>query len=215
MTAMPSYQPLMSEAMRPKEIADLTLPAPLLARLQAMIDKRSVLNMVFHGAPGTGKTSAARIIAAGLNAATHDLNGALNRGVTTAMAELEKWASGASLMIDEPRVCIIDEADQLNKKMQTALSYIMENCSSLTRFILTTNNVERLCAPIRSRCEPFCFDVRPCYSSEVIKRISCRYYSSLAQAGYPISKQRCNEIVRIYFPDFRRVANQFHLEMVA
>ncbi|WP_310091286.1 MULTISPECIES: AAA family ATPase [Bosea] len=212
---MPSYQPLLSETMRPQTISDLTLPAPLLAKLQGMVGAKSVLNMVFHGAPGTGKTSAARIMAATLNADMHDLNGALNRGIASAMADLEKWASGASLMIDEPKICIIDEADQLNKKMQTALSYIIENCFRKTRFILTTNNLERLCAPLRSRCEPFCFDVRPCDRLEIIDLMSRRYHGYLEGSGYSISKWRCDEIVRIYFPDLRRVANQFQLELAA
>lgn len=57
----PPMSSLLSERLRPRTLADLTLTDHVVRRLEPMLEKRAPLNMVFRGAPGTGKTSAAMI----------------------------------------------------------------------------------------------------------------------------------------------------------
>jgi replication-associated recombination protein RarA len=52
---------LVSELLRPQRLGDLTLPQRVIDRLQRMIHERSIMNMLFYGRPGLGKTSAARV----------------------------------------------------------------------------------------------------------------------------------------------------------
>jgi replication-associated recombination protein RarA len=52
----------LSEILRPKTVHELTLPDKYILRLQMMIDSQDWANMLFVGGPGTGKTSAARIL---------------------------------------------------------------------------------------------------------------------------------------------------------
>ena len=54
-------KPLLSEILRPQALADLTLPAPTIERLKRVIASRSMVNMLFYGPPGSGKTSAANL----------------------------------------------------------------------------------------------------------------------------------------------------------
>jgi replication-associated recombination protein RarA len=56
---------LLSERLRPQLLSDLTLPEHVVQRLEPMLQRRAPLNMVFSGPPGTGKTSAARILLQG------------------------------------------------------------------------------------------------------------------------------------------------------
>ena len=49
--------------MRPQTVSDLTLQRPIIDRLQKMVETKSVMNMVFYGKVGTGKTSAACLFA--------------------------------------------------------------------------------------------------------------------------------------------------------
>ena len=49
------------EIMRPQTVNDLTLPRPMIDRLQTMIETKAIMNMLFYGKVGTGKTSAARL----------------------------------------------------------------------------------------------------------------------------------------------------------
>ena len=51
----------LSEILRPQTLSDLTLPRPIIDRLQKMIETNSIMNMLFYGKVGTGKTSAARL----------------------------------------------------------------------------------------------------------------------------------------------------------
>lgn len=209
------FPPLLSEVMRPRKLEDLTLPSATIEKLSGLIKRGSPLNMVFYGRPGTGKTSAARIIAEVMQADTYDVNGALNKGITTVMADLEKWASGASLMPTQAKICIIDEAEQLNKKMQTALSYIIENNSDKTRFILTVNNLDKLCPPLVSRCEPISFDLLPSQAPDVIDRLAERYVAICDSDGQKIPFETARHLIAIYFPDLRQVANKFQFDLAA
>ncbi len=54
-------KPLVSEILRPQALSDLTLPTPTILRLQRVIESGSMVNMLFYGPPGSGKTSTARI----------------------------------------------------------------------------------------------------------------------------------------------------------
>ena len=52
---------LVSEQLRPKTFDDLVLSVKLRDRLERMYDTRNVMNMLFYGKPGSGKTTAAQI----------------------------------------------------------------------------------------------------------------------------------------------------------
>ena len=47
--------------MRPKTLGDLALPTPMIERLQKMVVTDLIMNMLFYGKIGTGKTSAAHL----------------------------------------------------------------------------------------------------------------------------------------------------------
>ena len=61
-------QQQLSELLRPTELADLIQPPEIIRGLERMVVQRAPLNMIFHGKPGLGKTSAAQILAKGLDA---------------------------------------------------------------------------------------------------------------------------------------------------
>ena len=72
----------LSELLRPTELADLIQPLELIQRLERMVERRALVNMLFHGKPGLGKTSAARILANKLDADCYEtqwLNGNRHR----------------------------------------------------------------------------------------------------------------------------------------
>jgi replication-associated recombination protein RarA len=55
-------KPLLAEILRPQNLGDLTLPAHTIQRLERVIESGSMMNMLFYGPPGSGKTSAAEIV---------------------------------------------------------------------------------------------------------------------------------------------------------
>jgi putative ATPase len=209
---MTNIKPLLSEVLRPQVLADINLPDHLIASLERMVTSGSMMNLLFYGKPGIGKTSAARILMRELDADFYELNGSFNNGDKTMVKGIENFASTISLC-GKPKICFIDEADHMSKEVQASLRYVIEKVSINTRFLLTANDVDKLIPAMLSRCHPICFDVSAVDAGAVVERMASRYEEKLADNGYSADPKRLREIVSIYFPDLRTVANQFQLEL--
>lgn len=203
---------LLSEVLRPQNLADLNLPGEILASLQRMAKTGSIINMLFYGRPGIGKTSAARILIKALDADVFELNGSFNNGDKSMIKSIESFASAASL-INRPKICFIDEADYMSKEVQASLRNVIERVSGTTRFLLTANDMDKLTPAMRSRCLPVCFDVPPHQIRGVVDRMAESYQVRLSELGYQPDVSRLREIVACYFPDLRTIANMFQLEL--
>lgn len=123
---------LLSETLRPSSLADLNLPDNLYSSFERMIKRRSIINLLFYGKPGIGKTSAARILLKEIDADIYEINGSFNKGDKTMVNRIEDFSSALSVE-DKPKVCFIDEADHMSKEVQASLRYIIEKVSSTTR----------------------------------------------------------------------------------
>ena len=199
---------LLSELLRPRSIAELNLPPDMMGSLEKMEQSGSVMNMLFYGEPGIGKTSAARILTEKTD--VYEINGSFNNGDKAMLKEIEKFASSMSLNL-KLKVCFIDEAEYLTKEVQAGLRYTIEKFSGSTRFILTANDFKKVTPALRSRCAPICFDVSPRDRPLVMERMLARYQLRLSEFGFDYDPIRLREIVSIYFPDLRSIANQLEL----
>lgn len=209
-----SYEkPLLSEQLRPQYLGELNLPDHLIRSLQRMVESRTVMNLLFYGKPGIGKTSAARILIKEINSDVMELNGSFNNGEKTLINNIQSFATSVSIL-KGPKICFIDEADFLPRPVQESLRYIIENVSSNARFILTANDETRLSPAIRSRCASICFDVSRKESEEIISKMVERYESKLQSLEIKYDPARLREIVGIYFPDLRTISNRLELEFV-
>lgn len=204
---MENYK-LLSEILRPQCIAELNLTERISDSLKRMEKSGSVMNLLFYGEPGIGKTSAARILTA--KADVYEINGSFTPGDKTMLKEIEAFASAISLL-SQPKVCFIDEAEYLTKEVQAGLRYTIEKFSRTTRFILTANDFKKITPALRSRCASICFDVAPKDRREVVDKMVARYERVLPTLGYTVDSVRLREIVGIYFPDLRTIANQLEL----
>ena len=200
---------LLSEILRPRSVSELNLPPDISNSLERMERSGSVMNLLFYGEPGIGKTSAARIFTK--DADVYEINGSFNNGDKTMLRTIENFASTMSLFL-KPKICFIDEADYLTKEVQAGLRYTVEKFSATTRFILTANDYKKVTSALRSRCAPICFDVVPKDRASVVDRMIARYERRLSEFGYEYDEIRLREVVSIYFPDLRNIANQIQLE---
>jgi len=91
------------------------------------------------------------------------------------------------------------------------LRYTIEKFSGSTRFILTANDFKKITPALRSRCAPVCFDVAPKDRAMVVEKMVARYEQRLTEFCYEYDPTRLREIVGIYFPDLRSIANQLEL----
>ena len=70
---------LVSEQLRPTTFDDLVLSVKLRERLKRMYDTRNVMNMLFYGKPGSGKTTAAKIFTESDDFTAITINGSIHQ----------------------------------------------------------------------------------------------------------------------------------------
>ncbi len=204
----------LSEVLRPQHLDDLTLPRRDIERLKRMLDSGNIMNMILYGRPGLGKTSAARVITKHLEdyaeGYTHKFNGSSGRSAED-VRKIAEYASCGSLIVG-PTIVFIDEADFLSPQAQASLRYIIENATKSCRFLFTANDIRKFSEAIRSRMKTICFDIATSDRGEVMDRLIGRYREALPKLGIGYEDQRLKEIVGIYFPDLRAIANEFEYE---
>lgn len=201
---------LISEVLRPTSFSELAIPLEVASKLQQMFDSGEVMNMLFWGMPGTGKTSAAMIFERG----DYDvlmLNGSKENGIKEVRNTIERFASTISLY-DKPKILIIDEADFLSDSAQAALRNLVEIVSSNCRFILTANHPDKLSRAIRSRFFPINFNLMNDQIPEVSERVSRTIENRLKAFHAPVALSRIQQIVEESMPDLREVANKLQFE---
>ncbi len=205
-------QPL-SELLRPQQLGDLTLPQPDIDRLQKMVDNDQLMNMIFYGKPGLGKTSAAEIIMTLSNTTTIMRNPAalIRDGIKLGTA-FERFAIYSPPYERPYRIMLVDEADGLPPLIQASLRHLIEMSYGNCRFLFTVNDVKKIHDPLRSRMKEICFDITPAQRPGVIARLTARYKARMSELGIKFDSQRLAELVGIYYPDFRSIANQIEYE---
>jgi replication-associated recombination protein RarA len=198
----------LSELLRPTELADIIQPPDIIRGLERMVAQRAPINMIFHGKPGLGKTSAAQILARKLNAdMMYEINGSLWTGVSHVRQDLEAYVSTLSLTSDI-KICLIEECEFLSVNAQAALRRVIEK-STHVRFLMTGNNISKLDRAIRSRCLTISFDVGQLEAEPTIQRLLPRYIEKLGKLGYKnLDAEWLSKEMHLDFPDLRTFANR-------
>lgn len=197
-----------SEKYRPLTVADTILPEPLKAEFQTFVDKEAIPDLLLVGPQGAGKTTIARAMLEQLGCDYIIINGSMNGNIDTLRTEIKQFASSISLSGGRKYV-ILDEADYLNaNSTQPALRNFMEEYSANCGFILTANFGNKIIKPLHSRCSVIDFRIKkkdlPVLAVQFLKRMTWM----LDQEGIEYEKAAVVEVIKKYFPDWRRVVNE-------
>lgn len=205
---------LLSEHLRPKCLTDLHLPQKLSASLGEMIRSGNIMNMIFYGRPGIGKTSTGHILIHATGSDFMERDGSQFTANKNTMKEIESFSSSRPL-VGQRKICLINEANHIPKPAQVALSSIIEQRSDNIRFILTTNEKTGIIDALESRCMPLCFDVPPFKIKQTIDPLIEWYQAKIVEIGHELPFDDIQRIVSAYYPDLRAVANQLQMELMA
>jgi replication factor C large subunit len=144
------------ERYRPKNFEEIKGQDEAVAKVKIFLENfpKKKKAIILYGAPGTGKTTLAHVIANNLNAEIFELNASDLRNKSN-LKEVLKPAIEQQSLIKQNKIILIDEVDGISKFDYGGLSellYIME--TSPYPMIITANDIwNKKFSPLRKKCE--------------------------------------------------------------
>lgn len=153
------------EKYRPSKIEEIVSHDACIATINKFIEKKCLPHLLFHGPPGTGKTTTAIAIAQkvlkGDKKSLLELNASDDRGIDVVRDTIKQFASTRQMFSNDHKIIILDESDAMTAQAQAALRRIMEKYTKNVRFIMICNYPEKLIPALKSRCTEFRFPPLP------------------------------------------------------
>lgn len=198
---------LWAQAYRPKTVQECILPERLKNVFQEFVHSGDIPNLMLTGSAGVGKTTVALAMCEELNISYLFINSSDERGIDVLRTKIKNYASTFSFDTKR-KVIILDEADYITPEAQAALRGSMEEFSSNCSFILTCNFKARLIDAIHSRCSVIDFTLHADEKPKMAAAFMSRITDILTKENVQFDKNVLVEIVKKYFPDFRRTLNE-------
>ena len=192
------------EKYRPQKLEEYIGNDELKKRIGLYISSGDIPHILLSGPPGTGKTTAAKMIANSVECDVMYINASDENSVDVVRDKIKSFAYSAGLM--PLKIIILDEMDFLSPAAMAAMRNIMETFSSSTRFIMTCNYHERVIPAILSRVQ-----------AEVVtppdkKSVAIHLVNILKKEQIEFNPVDVKFLVDSYYPDIRKIigtAQQF------
>lgn len=189
-----------AEKYRPKTLSNYIGNEMFKYELKRIFETGQLTHLMLHGTiPGTGKTTAAKLIAKNINCDYIYINASDENNIETVRTKIKSFAS--TVGFSDIKIVILDESDALTQAAQAALRNMLETFSATTRFIFTCNYIEKIISPILSRCQVF----------EIIppskKEIAIHLKNILDSENVKYSTEDLGYIVNTFYPDIRKILN--------
>uniref|UniRef100_A0A6C0JYS5 AAA+ ATPase domain-containing protein n=1 Tax=viral metagenome TaxID=1070528 RepID=A0A6C0JYS5_9ZZZZ len=198
---------LFSQKYRPKTVSECILPKRLKDLFQSYVNDRQVPNLLLYSGSGMGKTTTARAICEEIGLDYLIINGSDENGVDTVRNKITNYASSMSLKGGK-KVIIIDEMEYMSLNAQAILRHATEEFSHNCTFIFTCNYPSKIIEPLHSRCAVIDFSLKANEKPEMAALFFDRVKHILKIESIEYDAKVIVEIIKKYFPDYRRVLNE-------
>jgi len=150
------------EKYRPTNLDDIISHTQNIDTIKKLLENNSLPHLLFHGSPGTGKTSlttalANKIYGKNIRLMVLKLDASDDRGINSVRDDIKGFAEKRNMFQMGTKLIILDEVDAMTFDAQFALRRIIEIYSSTVRFCLICNYENKIIPAIRSRCANFRF----------------------------------------------------------
>jgi len=150
------------EKYRPKNIDEIISHTQNINTIKKLLENESLPHLLFHGSPGTGKTSmilaiAKKIYGKNMRLMVMKLDASDDRGINSVRDDIKGFAEKTNMFQKGIKLIILDEVDAMTFDAQFALRRIIEIYSGSVRFCLICNYENKIIPAIRSRCANFRF----------------------------------------------------------
>jgi len=194
------------EKYRPAKLEELIAHEEIITILNKLIDSNQLPHLLFHGPPGTGKTStiiacAKKMYGDNYSAMALELNASDDRGIDVVRDQIKEFAGTKKLFSTGVKLVILDEADAMTQEAQSALRRVIEKYTSNTRFCMICNYVNKIMPALQSRCTKFRF--APLQSHQIQGRLA----EVVAAETVNITECGSAAILALAGGDLRRVLN--------
>lgn len=195
---------------RPSTIQECILSSNIKNQLQGYIDKDVIGNFIFYGSAGTGKTSAACAMCNEIGADVLFIKVPSESSIDLVRTKITAFGSTTSLD-GNIKVVILDEADRSTSAFQYGINSAIESFSANTRFILTSNNINKIVPALISRCTPLQFKIEKKEQPKLATQFMKRLQLILVENNIEYDNNVVKSLIVKYFPDFRRTINELQL----
>jgi len=204
---------LLSEILRPTSFEEITIPDEIKDRLVLMRERGNVMNMLFYGKPGSGKTTMGKLFTDSPNFDSLIINGSLETSVDDVRFKIINFVTSVSLF-GRQKICFIDESDYLSKSSQASLRKVIEDYSQNCRFIFTCNEIKKIHPALCSRLLTISFDLTTSQLSKFLEIYTEKTLSRLKSHYESIDESRVKRLISMYYPDYRTISNHLEYEML-